>query len=76
MAAAGAEQQFASILKVDIDIRKGDLSVVYAYDPVVVRNSTNTLEKLLGEEDKYKVVGFHLEYTGGHARHDQMVAIA
>ncbi|KAE8816409.1 hypothetical protein D1007_06012 [Hordeum vulgare] len=26
--------------------------------------------------DKYKVFGFYFEYTGGHAGHDQKVAIA
>ena len=76
MAAAGAERQFAKIVKVDTHIRKTDLSVVYTNDPVVVVNSINTLEQLLAEDDKYKVVGFDLEYTGGHVRHDQKVAIA
>ncbi|KAE8794198.1 hypothetical protein D1007_31072 [Hordeum vulgare] len=43
-----------------------DLSVVYTNDPVVVENS-NTIEKLLVEDDKYKVVGFDLEYAGSRA---------
>ena len=76
MAVAGPEQQFAKIVKVDTHIRKTDLLVVYTNDPVVVVNSINTLEQLLVEEDKYKVVGFDLEYTGGRARHDQKVVVA
>ena len=49
--------------------------MVYTNDPVVVVNSINTLEQLLAEDDKYKVVGFDLEYTGGRAGHDQKVVV-
>ncbi|KAE8779172.1 hypothetical protein D1007_47809 [Hordeum vulgare] len=52
-----------------------ELTVAYTNDPVVVENSINTLEELLVEDDKYKVVGFDLEYTHGHARHDHMVVV-
>ncbi|KAE8771955.1 putative methyltransferase PMT27 [Hordeum vulgare] len=48
-----------------------DLSMVYTNDPVVVKDSTNTLEQLLAEDDKYKMVSFDLEYTSGRAGHDQ-----
>ncbi|KAE8781812.1 hypothetical protein D1007_44872 [Hordeum vulgare] len=74
--AADVERQFAIIVKVDTHIRKADLSVVYANDLVLVEKSINTLEKLLAENYTYKVIGFDLEYTGGHAGHDQMVAVA
>ena len=57
----------------DTHSRKTDLSVVYTNDPVVVVNSINTLEQLLAEDDKYNMVGFDLEYTGGRAGHDQKV---
>ncbi|KAE8771534.1 hypothetical protein D1007_56573 [Hordeum vulgare] len=76
MAAAGTERQFAIIVKVDNHIRNTDLSVVYTNDPVVVENSINTLEQLLAEDDKYKVIGSDLEYISGHVRHDQKVIIA
>ncbi|KAE8810349.1 Serine/threonine-protein kinase [Hordeum vulgare] len=42
----------------------------------MVENSINSLEQPLAEDDKYNVVGFNLEYTGGHVGHDQKVAFA
>ncbi|KAE8785713.1 hypothetical protein D1007_40512 [Hordeum vulgare] len=75
MAVVGIEQQFAIIVKVNTHNKKTHLLVVYT-DPIVVENFINTLEKLLAEEDKYKVVGFDLEYTGGRVGHDQMVVVA
>ncbi|KAE8782177.1 hypothetical protein D1007_44464 [Hordeum vulgare] len=69
----GTERYFTNIVKVDTHIRKTDLSVVYNNDPVVAENSINTLEHLLGEDDKYKVVGLDPEYTDRRAGHDQKV---
>ncbi|KAE8785850.1 hypothetical protein D1007_40358 [Hordeum vulgare] len=74
--AAGAERRFASNVKVDTHNRKMDLSVVYTNDPIIMDNSINTLEQLLAEDYKYKVVGFDLEYTSGPDGHDQMVVVA
>ncbi|KAE8769000.1 hypothetical protein D1007_59459 [Hordeum vulgare] len=51
--------------------RKMDLTVVYTNDPVMVEDSINTMQRLLAEDDKYKVAGYDLNYTGGHDRHDQ-----
>ncbi|KAE8798885.1 hypothetical protein D1007_25854 [Hordeum vulgare] len=76
MADVGSERQFTIIVKVDTHIRKTNLSVVYTNDPVVVGSSINTLEQLLAEDDNYKVVGFNLDYTGGRAGHDEIVAVA
>ncbi|KAE8781674.1 hypothetical protein D1007_45067 [Hordeum vulgare] len=75
MAAAGAGRQFTIVLKLDTHIMKANFEVLYTNDSDIVENSINTLEQLLDEDDKYKVVGFDLEYTGDHAGHDQMVAI-
>ncbi|KAE8817301.1 hypothetical protein D1007_04989 [Hordeum vulgare] len=55
-------------------LRKIYLLVVYTNDSVV-ENSINRLEQLLAEDDKYKVVGFNIEYTSGRAGHDQMVSV-
>ncbi|KAE8770483.1 methyltransferase pmt27 [Hordeum vulgare] len=67
MVAASVERQFVIIVKVDGQSRKTDLSMVYTNDPIMVENSINPMEQLLGDDDKYKVVGFNLEYTDGHA---------
>ena len=42
---------------------------------VSVESSIQTMEQFLAE-DKYRVVGFDLEYTIGRAGHDQKVVIA
>ena len=47
---------------VDTHRRFMDLSVVYTNDPVWVEHSIHIMELLLAEE-KYRVVGFDLEYT-------------
>ena len=47
--------------------------MVYTNDPVSVESTIQTMEQFLAE-DKYRVVGFDLEYTIGHAEHDQKVA--
>ena len=49
--------------------------MVYTNDPVSVESSIRTMEQFLAE-DKYQVLGFDLEYTMGHSRHDQKVAVA
>ncbi|KAE8806627.1 hypothetical protein D1007_17150 [Hordeum vulgare] len=59
----------------ETDMRKMDLMVVYTNDPIMVEDSINTMEQLLGEDDKYKVVGFNLEYTSGRAGHDRKDSI-
>ncbi|KAE8812278.1 hypothetical protein D1007_10627 [Hordeum vulgare] len=56
-------------------MRKTDLMVVYTKDPVIVEDSINTMERLFAEDDKYKVVGFNLAYTGGRVGHDQKVVV-
>ncbi|KAE8819503.1 hypothetical protein D1007_02737 [Hordeum vulgare] len=76
MVVVGTDRQFAGIVKVDTHVRKTDMSVVYTNDPVVVDSSINMLEQLLAEDDKYKVVGFDLEYTDGCVGHDHMVVVA
>ena len=47
---------------VDTQRRLMDLSGVYTNDPVWVEHSIHIMELLLAEE-KYRVVGFDLEYT-------------
>ncbi|KAE8771618.1 hypothetical protein D1007_56496 [Hordeum vulgare] len=47
-----------------------DLSLVYTNNHVWVENSIHIMEQLLAD-DKYKVVGFDLEYTDGGVGHDQ-----
>jgi hypothetical protein len=49
---------------------------VYTNDSGVVEQSINTMEQLLTEDDKYKVVGFDLQYTSGRPGKDQKVAVA
>ena len=66
--------QFTMHHVVDTHVRGKALSVVYTNDPVSVESSIQTMEKFLAE-DKYQVVGFDLEYTIGHAGHDQKVAV-
>ena len=60
---------------VDTHRRFMDLSVVYTNDPVWVEHSIQIMELLLAEE-KYKVVGFDLEYTRAHAGSRPKVAVA
>ncbi|KAE8774379.1 hypothetical protein D1007_53257 [Hordeum vulgare] len=60
---------------VDTHFRKKDLTVVYTGDRDMVEDSINTLERLLAQDDKYKVVGFDLAFTDGHAGHDQKVTV-
>ncbi|KAE8776147.1 hypothetical protein D1007_51264 [Hordeum vulgare] len=57
-------------------MRKMDLPVVYYNDRVMVEDSINTMERLPGEDDKYKMVGLDFPNTGGHAGLDQNVVIA
>ena len=74
-AAADDEQQFTMRALVDTHRRFMDLSVVYTNDPVWAEHSIHTMELLLAAE-KYKVVGFDLEYTRAHARSRHKVDIA
>ncbi|XBI80779.1 hypothetical protein VPH35_089838 [Triticum aestivum] len=61
-AAANNKQQFTMRVVVDTHRRFMDLSVVYTNDPVWVEHSIHIMELLLAEE-KYKVVGFNLEFV-------------
>ena len=60
---------------VDTHRRFMDLSVVYTNDPVWVEHSIHIMELLLAEE-KYKVVGFDLEYTRARAGSRPKVVVA
>ena len=51
-----------------------DLSMVYTNDPVWVEHSIHIMELLLAEE-KYKVVGFDLEYTRARVGSRPKVAV-
>ncbi|XBI20672.1 hypothetical protein VPH35_061919 [Triticum aestivum] len=61
-AAADDEQEFTMRAMVDTHKRFMDLSVVYTNDPVWAEHSIHIMELLLAEE-KYKVVGFDLEFV-------------
>ena len=74
-AAADDEQQFTMHAVVDTHRRFTDLSVVYTNDPVWVEHSFYIMELLLAEE-KYKMVGFDLEYTRARAGSRPKVAVA
>ena len=67
--------QFTMHHIVDTHVRGKALSVVYTNDLVSVESSIQTMEQFLAE-DKYRVVGFDLEYTIGRAGHNQKVAAA
>ncbi|KAE8788868.1 hypothetical protein D1007_36985 [Hordeum vulgare] len=69
MVLVDAKRHFASIVKID-------LSTVYTNKSVIVEKFINTLDQLLAEDNKYKVVNFDLEYTDDHAGHNQMVVVA
>ncbi|KAE8791235.1 hypothetical protein D1007_34365 [Hordeum vulgare] len=60
---------------VETHMRNMDLMVVYTNDPVMVEDTINTMEWLLAEDDKYKVVDFDLAYTSGCVGHDQKVVV-
>jgi hypothetical protein len=74
-AAADDERQFTIHAIVDTHRRFTELSVVYTNNPIWVENSIHTTELLLAAE-KYKVVGFNLEYTHACARSHHKVAVA
>ncbi|KAE8787719.1 hypothetical protein D1007_38325 [Hordeum vulgare] len=63
-AANDDKRQFTLRLVVDTHVRLTALLLVYTNKAVRVERSINTMEQLLAE-DKYKVVGFNLEYTRG-----------
>ncbi|KAI4993521.1 hypothetical protein ZWY2020_007834 [Hordeum vulgare] len=60
---------------VETHMRKMDLTMVYTNDPVMVEDSTSSMEWLIAEDDKYIVVGFDLAYTCGRVGHDQKVVV-
>ena len=60
---------------VDTHGRFMELSVVYTNNSVWVEHSIHIMELLLAEE-KYKVVGFDLEYTRARAGSRPKVAVA
>ncbi|KAE8813981.1 hypothetical protein D1007_08906 [Hordeum vulgare] len=75
LAAFDDEWQFTIRAYVDTHVRFKDLFAVYTNDrPVWVKNSIHTMKQSLAD-DKYKVVGFNLEYTSGRVGHDQEVAV-
>src|SRR3954462_1774338 len=74
-AAADDEQQFTMRAVVDTHRRFMDLSMVYSNNPIWVEHSIHIMELLLAEE-KYKVVGFDLEYTRTRAGSRLKVAVA
>ena len=74
-AAVDDEQRFTMRAVVDTHRRFMDLSVVYTNDPVWVEHSIHMMELLLAGE-KYKVVGFDLEYTYARAGSCPKVAVA
>ena len=74
-AAADDEQQITMHAMVDTHQRFMELSVVYTNNLVWVEHSIHIMELLLAEE-KYKVVGFDLEYTRARARSCPKVAVA
>ena len=74
-AAADDEQQFTMRAVLDTHRRFMDLSVVYTNDLVWVEHSIHIMELLLAKE-KYKVVGFDLEYTHAHVGSRPKVVVA
>ncbi|KAE8794237.1 hypothetical protein D1007_31121 [Hordeum vulgare] len=72
---SGFAMEFSMHL-VETHMKKMDLTVVYTNDPIMLEDSINTMERLLGEDDKYKVVGFDLAYMGNRVGHDQKVVVA
>ena len=74
-AAIDDEHQFTRCAMVDTHKRFMDLSVVYTNDPVWAEHSIHIMELLLAEE-KYKVVGFDLEYTRARAESRPEVIVA
>ena len=74
-AAADDEQQFTMHAVVDTCRRFTELSVVYTNNPVWVEHSIHIMELLLAKE-KYKVVGFDLEYTCARAGPRPKVTVA
>ncbi|KAE8798640.1 hypothetical protein D1007_26128 [Hordeum vulgare] len=73
-ASADDEQQFTMHAMMDTHRRFTELSVVYTNNPVWVEYSIHIMDVLLAEE-KYKVVGFDLEYTRAHSRSRPKVVI-
>ena len=68
-------RQFTMHHVVETHVRRKALLVVYTNDLVSVESSIQTMEQFLAK-DKYRVVGFDLEYTIGRAGHDHKVVVA
>ena len=62
-------RQFTMHHIVETHVRGKALSVVYTNDPVSMQSSIQTMEQFLAK-DKYRVVGFDLEYTIGRVGQD------
>ncbi|KAE8767212.1 hypothetical protein D1007_61469 [Hordeum vulgare] len=71
---SGAAMEF-SMHPMETHMRKMDFTLAYTNDPVMVEDSINTMEWLLAEDDKYKVVGLDLAYTSVRVGHDHKVVI-
>ena len=74
-APADDEQQSTMHAMVDPHKRFMELLVVYTNNPVWVEHSIHIMEMLLAEE-KYKVVGFDLEYAHAHVGSRPKVIVA
>ena len=74
-AAADDERQFTMHAIVDTHRRFTELLVVYTNNLVWVEHCIHIMELLLAEE-KYKVVGFDLEYTRAHVGSRPKVVVA
>ena len=72
--AADDEQQFTMHAVVDTHRRFTEILLVYTNNPVWVEHSIHIMELLLAQE-KYKVVGFDLEYTRARAGSCPKVAV-
>ena len=73
-AANNDEQQFTMHAVVDTHRRFTEFSMVYTNNPVWVEHSIHIMELLFAEE-KYKVVGFDLEYTRARTGSRPKVAV-
>ncbi|KAE8818162.1 hypothetical protein D1007_04035 [Hordeum vulgare] len=67
-------RQFTKHHVVDTHVRGNDLSVVYTNELVSGERSIQTIEQLL-DEDKYQMVGFHLELASGRAGQYRKVVV-
>ncbi|KAE8813245.1 hypothetical protein D1007_09636 [Hordeum vulgare] len=73
-AAVDDEQKFTMHVVVDTHGRFTKLSMVYTKNPVWVEHSIHIMDLFLANE-KYKVVGFDLEYTRARSGSHPKVAV-